>query len=39
MLKSLSASGYTMLMTVGVVLILNLITVGPALANKIIGNG
>jgi hypothetical protein len=39
MLKSLSASVYTALVTVGVVLALNLMTVGPALASKIIGNG
>jgi hypothetical protein len=39
MLKSLSASVYTVLVTVGVVVTLNLTIVGPALANKIIGNG
>ncbi len=39
MLKSLSASVYAALVTVGVVITLDLMTVGPALANKISGNG
>jgi hypothetical protein len=39
MLKSLSASVYIVLVTVGAVLTLNLMTVGPALAGIIIGNG
>ena len=37
--KALSASVYTVLVSAGFAITLNLMAVGPALASKIIGNG